>query len=58
VVRADTLGEHPDIETILDAVDALIDTPTITKLNAEVDVDGKEYAEVAKAFYDSIKDKI
>ncbi|MDR2162824.1 MAG: glycine/betaine ABC transporter substrate-binding protein [Clostridiales Family XIII bacterium] len=58
VVRAATLEAHPDIADILDKVDALIDTPTITKLNAEVDIDGKEYAEVAKAFYDSIKDKL
>jgi osmoprotectant transport system substrate-binding protein len=58
VVRADTLGEYPDIAVILDAVDALIDTPTITQLNAQVDIDGREYAEVAKEYYDSIKDKI
>lgn len=58
VVRQDTLDEYPAIADILNAVDALIDTPTITQLNAEVDIDGKEYAEVAASFYDSIKDKI
>jgi osmoprotectant transport system substrate-binding protein len=58
VVRANVLEAHPDIESILNAVDAKIDTPTLTGLNAEVDVDGKEFEEVAKAFYDSIKDSI
>ncbi|MDR1028674.1 MAG: glycine/betaine ABC transporter substrate-binding protein [Clostridiales Family XIII bacterium] len=55
VARAAVLEKYPQIEEILNAVDALIDTPAITALNAEVDVDGKEYEEVAKAFYDSIK---
>ncbi|MDR1043040.1 MAG: glycine/betaine ABC transporter substrate-binding protein, partial [Clostridiales Family XIII bacterium] len=58
VARADTLAEYPDIAVILDAVDALIDTPTITQLNAQADIEGREYAEVAKEYYDSIKDKI
>jgi osmoprotectant transport system substrate-binding protein len=58
VVRAVTLEAYPAIADILNKVDALIDTPTITQLNAEVDIDGKEYAEVAKTYYDSIKDKI
>ncbi|MDR1496499.1 MAG: glycine/betaine ABC transporter substrate-binding protein [Clostridiales Family XIII bacterium] len=58
VVRAEALDAYPAIADILNKVDALIDTPTITQLNAEVDINGKEYAEVAKTFYDSIKDKI
>ncbi|MDR3225166.1 MAG: glycine/betaine ABC transporter substrate-binding protein [Clostridiales Family XIII bacterium] len=58
VVRAGTLESYPQIEEILDKVDALIDTPTITQLNAQVDIDKKEYAEVAKEYYDAIKDKI
>jgi osmoprotectant transport system substrate-binding protein len=55
VARAEILEAYPVIADILNAVDARIDTPTITGLNAEVDVDGEEYEEVAKAFYDSIK---
>ncbi|MDR2156740.1 MAG: glycine/betaine ABC transporter substrate-binding protein [Clostridiales Family XIII bacterium] len=58
VARASILETYPEIADILNAVNALIDTPTITSLNAEVDVDGKEYEEVAKAYYDSIKDSI
>jgi osmoprotectant transport system substrate-binding protein len=58
VVQADTLSASPEIETILDGVNAKIDTPTITGLNAKVDVDKQEYEEVAKAFYDSIKSSL
>lgn len=58
VARAAILEEHPRIADILNAVDALIDTPSITSLNAEVDAEGKEYEEVAKAFYDSIKGNV
>jgi osmoprotectant transport system substrate-binding protein len=58
VVRAAALEAYPAVADILNKVDALIDTPTITQLNAEVDIDGKEYAEVAKTYYDSIKDKL
>jgi osmoprotectant transport system substrate-binding protein len=58
VARAEILEEYPAVAEILNAVNARIDTPTITALNAEVDVDGKEYEEVAKAFYDSIKGSV
>jgi osmoprotectant transport system substrate-binding protein len=55
VVRAGVLDAHPDIADILNALNATIDTQTITRLNAEADIDGEEYADVAKAYYDSIK---
>ena len=55
VVSKDVLDANPDIADILNAVDAKIDTKTITSLNAKVDVDKQEYEEVAQEFYDSIK---
>ncbi|HWQ79631.1 MAG TPA: glycine betaine ABC transporter substrate-binding protein, partial [Anaerovoracaceae bacterium] len=55
VVRKEILDANPDIADILNAVNAQIDTKTITALNAEVDVNKREYEEVAKEFYDSIK---
>ncbi len=55
VVRKDILDANPDIADVLNAIDAKIDTKTITALNAKVDVDKQEYEEVAKEFYDSIK---
>jgi osmoprotectant transport system substrate-binding protein len=54
VVRQNILTAYPAIASVLNAVNAKIDTPTITALNAQVDVDKREYAEVAKAFYSSI----
>ncbi|WP_315066005.1 glycine betaine ABC transporter substrate-binding protein [uncultured Clostridium sp.] len=55
VVKKSLLDAHPDVADILNKVSATLDTKTVTKLNAEVDVDKKEYEEVAKAYYDSIK---
>jgi osmoprotectant transport system substrate-binding protein len=57
VVRQNVLDAHPQIATVLNGVNAHIDTPTITALNAEVDIDKREYEDVAKDFYSSIKAK-
>jgi osmoprotectant transport system substrate-binding protein len=57
VIRQDALDRYPEIADILNKVNAKIDTSTITNLNAEVDLKKREYAEVAKEFYDSIKGK-
>jgi osmoprotectant transport system substrate-binding protein len=58
VVRASVLDKYPEIADILNAVNAKIDTQTITGLNAKVDVDGEESDKVAQEFYDSVKDSI
>ncbi|WP_331666091.1 glycine betaine ABC transporter substrate-binding protein [Lacrimispora sp.] len=55
VVRKEVLDANPDIAEILNAVNTKIDIKTITELNAEVDVNKREYEEVGKKFYDSIK---
>ena len=55
IIRAAVLEANPEVGTLLNKISAQIDTPTITALNAQVDVDKLEYDEVAKAFYDSIK---
>lgn len=55
VVRKDILEKNSDIADIINKISASLDTDKITKLNAEVDVDKKEYEEVAKAYFDSIK---
>ena len=56
VVRDSILDENPSIKTILNKISAKLDTEAVTKLNAQVDVDGKEYTDVAQKYYDSIKD--
>ena len=55
VVRDNILDDNPDIKTILTNISAKLDTETVTELNAKVDVDGQEYTDVAKEYYDSIK---
>ncbi|MBJ7540801.1 glycine/betaine ABC transporter substrate-binding protein [Streptococcus sp. SL1232] len=55
VVRDNILEANPSIKKILNKVSAKLDTETVTKLNAKVDVNGEEYTDVAKEFYDSIK---
>ena len=55
VVRDNILDNNPDIKTILNNISAKLDTETVTELNAKVDVDGQEYTDVAKEYYDSIK---
>ncbi len=54
VVRQTVLDANPGVAEILNAISAKIDTATITKLNAQVDVEKLEYEEVAKAFFDSL----
>ncbi|MDR1220130.1 MAG: hypothetical protein LBK73_11075 [Treponema sp.] len=55
VVRREVLDAYPAIANVLNNVDAKIDTPTITRLNAQVDIDKREYTDVAKDFYNSIQ---
>jgi len=55
VIRQEILDKDPKIAEVLNKISAGIDTQTITRLNAEVDVNKKEYEEVAKTFYDTIK---
>ena len=55
VVRDEVLEANPGIETILNKVSDKLDTATVTKLNAQVDVDDQDYQKVAKAFYNTIK---
>ncbi|MDR2841639.1 MAG: hypothetical protein LBV52_00370 [Spirochaetaceae bacterium] len=57
VVRQNVLETYPAIAGILNGVDAKITTSVITSLNAQVDVDKKEYEDVAKTFYASIAKK-
>ncbi|MFL5805863.1 MAG: glycine betaine ABC transporter substrate-binding protein [Roseiflexaceae bacterium] len=52
VVRQDTLAANPKIADTLNKLAPLLTDQAITALNAQVDIDGKEYAAVAKAFLD------
>lgn len=55
VVRNDVLEANPDIEDILNYVSENLDTETMIGLNAKVDIEKREYEEVAEEFYQSIR---
>ncbi len=55
VIRQDVLEKNPEIKDILNKVTASIDNKTIIKLNAEVDINKREYTEVAKEFFEQLK---
>lgn len=55
IVRNDVLNANPEIADILNRVSATLTTENVTALNAAVDVDKREYEEVAREYYDSIK---
>lgn len=55
VVRNSVLEANPKIAEVLNKVSAAFTTENITALNAKVDIDGEEYTDVAKEFYNSIK---
>ncbi|MBP2170043.1 osmoprotectant transport system substrate-binding protein [Erwinia toletana] len=50
VVRDQTLKAHPDAAAVLNKVSALLDNATMQKLNAAVEKDKEEPADVAAAF--------
>jgi osmoprotectant transport system substrate-binding protein len=52
VIKQNILDANPEIKEILNKVTKKIDNKTIIKLNAEVDIDKKEYTEVAKNYYE------
>jgi osmoprotectant transport system substrate-binding protein len=52
IVNKKTLDKYPEIEEILNKVSAKLDTPTMQRLNGEVDLKKREYQEVAKEFFE------
>jgi osmoprotectant transport system substrate-binding protein len=55
VIRQDVLEKNPEIKDILNKITAKLDNKTVIGLNAEVDIKKREYAEVAKEFFDKTK---
>ena len=51
VVRGEVLAAHPDIAGILNRVSASLDTETMIRLNAAVDVEKREFEDVAKEHF-------
>lgn len=55
VIRQSVLAGNPDIEEVLNKITAKLDNKTVIRLNAEVDINKREYAEVAQEFFNKIK---
>ena len=53
IIRNDTLKDHPELEEVLNKLAGLIDDPTMTDLNYQVDVEGRDVEVVVKDFLQS-----
>lgn len=53
VVRKDVLDSDPAVRESLDKMSALLDNAAMRDLNAQVDIEKKEPADVAKAFFEA-----
>jgi len=58
IIRSETLVAHPEIALILNAISVDLTSEMMTALNAQVDVDGQDYAEVALEYWLLIRDVI
>ena len=54
IIRTEVLEKYPEIEEMLNAISAALETKTMTELNAKVDIDKEEVEDVAKEFYESL----
>ncbi len=55
VARQEIIDEYPEAAEAINELSAQIDTATLTKLNARVDVNKEEYDDVAADFYETLK---
>lgn len=55
VVKSSILEKYPEIADVLNKISAAFTTENITELNAKVDIEGEEYTDVAREFYESVK---
>ncbi|MBM6990228.1 MAG: ABC transporter permease/substrate-binding protein [Mobilibacterium timonense] len=53
VVRVETLKEYPELYPVLEMTNGILNDSTMSRLNKEVEVDGREPAEVARAYLKS-----
>lgn len=54
IIRQDTLSEYPEIEQIINSINEGLTTEIVIELNARVDIENEEYADVAKDYFESI----
>lgn len=54
VINQEVLEANPEIADLLNAINADLTTEKMIELNAAVDIEGREYEEVAKEYYESL----
>lgn len=54
VINQEVLKANPDIANIINPINADLTTEKMIELNAAVDIDGREFEEVAKEYYESL----
>lgn len=54
VINQEVLEANPDIANIINPINADLTTEKMIELNAAVDIDGREFEEVAKEYYESL----
>lgn len=54
VVQKSVIDAHPDIVDILNFINTKLDSETMIHLNAQADLDGLSYEEVAKMYYEGL----
>ncbi|MCL2745515.1 MAG: glycine/betaine ABC transporter substrate-binding protein [Coriobacteriia bacterium] len=58
IIRTEVLELHPEIASVLNALSAGLTSEKMTELNAQVDVEGREFTDVAREYFDSVRDDI
>ncbi|MCL2403617.1 MAG: glycine/betaine ABC transporter substrate-binding protein [Coriobacteriia bacterium] len=58
IIRTEVLELHPEIAAILNAISADLTSEKMIELNAQVDVEGQRFEDVARNYFDSIRDSI
>lgn len=54
VINQEVLDANPEIEELLNEINADLTTERVIELNASVDIDGREYQEVAEEYYSGL----
>jgi len=58
IIRTEVLELHPEIAIILNTISAGLTNERMIELNAQVDVEGESFEDVARNYFESIRDNI
>jgi len=55
IIRAEALEAFPEITALLNELSASLSSETMTELNAKVDIEGQDFADVARDYFEAFK---